>query len=216
VAHEAAAIRADGERLVSVFVSLGLAGGGVGLAGRLTLKQVAHAREGLASVALGEEAVVTDAVEAVGQDVQQETPDELVRGEAHDGGTPAATIVLVGERDVVVADGHEPRIGDGGSVGVASEIGEHAFGSAEWRFGVDDKGALAQRAHALGEGGGVGERGEFAEEAEFAAMEGGRQSVQEKPAERPRQRVDGQEEVRLAGDPALAVDGDAAAGDERQ
>ena len=49
--HEAAAVRADGERLAGVFVCLWLAGG-VGLAGRLDLKQVAHAREGLASVAL--------------------------------------------------------------------------------------------------------------------------------------------------------------------
>ena len=97
---------------------------------------------------------------------------------------------------------------------VAGEIGEHALGSAERRLGVDDEGALAQRAHALGEGGGVGERAEFAEEAEFAATEGRLQAVEEEPAEGPRQRVDGQEEVRLAGDPALAVGGEAAAGDE--
>ena len=56
-AHETAAIWAEGERLAGVFVCLWLASGG-GLAGRLELKQVAHAREGLASVALGEEAVV--------------------------------------------------------------------------------------------------------------------------------------------------------------
>ena len=65
-----------------MFVCLWLAGSG-GLAGRLGLKQVAHAREALASVALGEKAVVPDAVEAVGQDVEQEMPDELVWGEAH-------------------------------------------------------------------------------------------------------------------------------------
>ena len=71
-AHETAAIRADGERLAGVFVCLWLAGGG-GLAGRLGLKQAAHAREALASVALGEKAVVPDAVEAVGQDVEEES-----------------------------------------------------------------------------------------------------------------------------------------------
>ena len=55
--HETAAVRADGERLASVFVCLWLAGG-VRLAGRLELKQAAHTRERLVSVALGKEAVV--------------------------------------------------------------------------------------------------------------------------------------------------------------
>ena len=78
-AHEAAAIRAEGERLASVFFCAWLVCGVVvGLAGRMSLKQIAQAREGLASVALGEEAVVTNAVETVGQNVQQETADELL------------------------------------------------------------------------------------------------------------------------------------------
>jgi hypothetical protein len=68
--------------------------------------------------------------------------------------------VLVRERDFVVADDHQPRIGDGCSTRVAGEIGEHALGSGERRLGVDDEGALAERAHTLGEGGGVGERAE--------------------------------------------------------
>ena len=46
--------------------------------------QFTHAREILAPVALGEKTVVTDAVKAVGQDVQQKAADELVRGEPHD------------------------------------------------------------------------------------------------------------------------------------
>ena len=90
---------------------------------------------------------------------------------------------------------------------VAGEIGEHALGSAERRLGVDDEGAVAQRAHALGEGGGVGERAEFAEEAEFAATEGG---LPGRPRNSRRNvldsALDGQEEVRLAGDPSLAVE----------
>ena len=99
-------------------------------------------------------------------------------------------------------------------MGVAGEIGQHALGSAERRLGVDDEGALAQRAHALGESGGVGERGEIAEEAEFAAAEGRRQAVEEQPAEGLRQGADGEQEVGFAGDPSLPVEGDAAAGNE--
>ncbi len=77
-AHESAAIRAECEQLAGVFVCVWLACG-CGLAGGLDLKQIAHAREGLTSVALGEEAIVTDAVEAVGQDVEEKAADELVQ-----------------------------------------------------------------------------------------------------------------------------------------
>ena len=189
--HGTAAIRADGGWLAGVLVCLRVARVVVGLAGRLDLKQVAHTREGLASVALGEKAVVTDAMEPVGQDVEEKAADENVRGKAHDAAAPAAAIVLVGERDVIVVDGDKPRIGDRRAVGVAGEIGQYALGAAEWRLGVDGEGALAQRVHALGEGGGVGERGEFAEEAELAATEGGFQALEEQAAEGLRQGPDG-------------------------
>ena len=186
-----------------------------GSLGRFGLvKQVAHAREGLASVAFGEEAVVTDAVEAVGQDVEEKAADELVRGKPHDAAAPAAAIVLVGERHLIVVDGDEPRIGDRRAMRVAGEIGQYALGAAERRLGVDDEGALPQRAHALGESGGLGERGQIAEETEFAATESGFQAVEEQTAEGLRQGADGEQEVGFAGDPSLAVEGDAAAGDE--
>ena len=121
--HETAAIRADGRWLVGVLVCLWVAGVSVGLVGRLDLKQVAHARENLASVALGEEAVVTDAVEAVGQDVEEKAANELVRGKPYDAAAAAAAIVFVGERHVIVVDSDKPGIGDRGAMRVAGEIG---------------------------------------------------------------------------------------------
>ena len=187
---------------------------GGGLGGGFGARQGAHAFEVLGAIPAGEETVVPDAVEAVGQDVQQEPSDELVRGETHDAAAAAAAIIFIGERHLIVVDGDDPRIGDRGAMGVAGELGQHALGSAERRLGVDDEGALAQRAHALGEGAGVGERGEFAEEAELAAAKDCRQPVQEEPAECLRQNADGEQEVGFAGDPSLAVEGDAAAGDE--
>ena len=56
--------------------------------------------------------------------------------------------------------------------------------------------------------------GQIAEEAEFAATEGSLQAIEKEPAERPRQRLNGQTEVRFAGDPALVVESDASARDE--
>jgi hypothetical protein len=72
-------------------------------------------------LAFGEKAVMTDPMEAVGQDVEQEASHELLRGKTHDAGAAAAAIVPVGERNFIVIDGHEPGISDGGSMRVAGE-----------------------------------------------------------------------------------------------
>ena len=86
-----------------------------------------------------QQSVVTDAVEAAGQHVDQEAPNELVRCERH--GFPAArtfdAIVLPAERHATVIGGDEPAIGDGDAVGVARQIGEHGLRSAERTLGID-------------------------------------------------------------------------------
>ena len=46
---------------------------------------------------IGEEAVVADAMKAVGQDVQEEAVDERVGVEPHNLAPPFAAIILVGE-----------------------------------------------------------------------------------------------------------------------
>ena len=62
-----------------------------------------------------------------------------------------------------------------------------------------------------GEGGGIGQGCEIAEEAQGAGVEGGLQTFEEQAAEQPGERLDGQEEVRPAGDPARAIGREAAA-----
>ena len=64
-------------------------------------------RDGCGAIAVGEQAVVADAVEALRQHVHQEAPDELVRRERH--GLPAGgavdAIVLPAEGDAVIVGG---------------------------------------------------------------------------------------------------------------
>src|SRR5215212_6641124 len=75
--------------------------------------------------AAGEQAVVADAVEAVGQDVQQEAADELVRREGHglDPGAPRravpGAVILPAERHAALVEGEEPAVRDRDPVGVA-------------------------------------------------------------------------------------------------
>ena len=61
--------------------------GAVGITGRLLwcwhVKQPARSRDVFRAPAIGEEAVVSNAVETVGQDVDQKAADELVDVECH-------------------------------------------------------------------------------------------------------------------------------------
>jgi len=114
----------------------------IGVVGRSVLDQLTRASEVLSTVALGQKAVATNAVEAVGQNMEEKAADELVWGKAHDAAPSAAAIVLVGEGHLIVVDGDEARIGDGRAMRVAREVGQHPLGSAEGRLGVDDEGGF--------------------------------------------------------------------------
>src|SRR3954462_4433739 len=69
--------------------------------GRRDGQEMAGEREAGLAGGAGEQAVVTDAVKALGQDVDQEAPDELVDGKRHDLMPISAvpTVILVAERD---------------------------------------------------------------------------------------------------------------------
>src|SRR3979490_107152 len=62
----------------------------------------------------GEQAVVADAMEALGEDVDQEAADELIGGERHPLVSRAAVgaVVLVPEGDAVLAASDQPAVGD--------------------------------------------------------------------------------------------------------
>ena len=129
----------------------------------------------LGAMAIREKAVMSDAVEAVRQGVQQEAPDELVGIERHDLDLAAMTIVLPAERDPAVGHTDKPRIGDGDAMGVAAEIGQHLPGATEGRFGVDDPFDMTDLCQPAAERGGRHQPGEVAKEAQIARVVGGLQ-----------------------------------------
>ncbi len=114
---------------------------------------------------------MTDAMEAVRQGVQQEPSDELLRRKGHHLRLAAMAVVFPAEGDVGVRHLDDARVGDRDAVGVAAEIGQHLGGTAKGAFGVDDPLNPTKRAQPIAEGGGSGEVGEFAEEAEFTCLE---------------------------------------------
>jgi hypothetical protein len=128
-----------------------------------------------------------DAVEAVGQDVDQEPADELVGAEPHDP-LPVAgldPVVLPAERDRVGVGADQAAIGDGDAVGVAAEIGEHGLGAAEGGLGVDHPLGLAERGEVCREGSGIGQPRQIAEDLELPRLVQGRQPLEEQAPEQP-------------------------------
>ena len=84
-------------------------------------------------VAIGEEAVVTDAVKSVGQDVDQKAADELVGIERHElvASVALGPVILPFESDALAVEGDEPAVGNSNPVRVAGQVGEDSSGSAK-------------------------------------------------------------------------------------
>src|SRR5215467_13963672 len=91
-------------------------------------------------VGIGEEAVVTDAMKSVGQDMDQETADELVGVERHElvAGIGLGPVILPFERHALAIKGDEPAVRNSNPVGVAGQVGEDGAGSAKRPLGIDD------------------------------------------------------------------------------
>src|SRR5262249_31985249 len=96
-------------------------------------EQFASTRDVVGAGGFGQQAVVADAMEALGQDVDEESADELVCGECHALVPISAldTVVLPLEGDAVLVECDQAAIGDGNAVGIAGEIGQHRLGAAE-------------------------------------------------------------------------------------
>ena len=61
-------------------------------------------------------------------------------------------IVSPAEGDAIVLEGHEAMIGDGDAMGVAGQVVENLFGTAEGWLGVDDPVLLAKLPEEVAEG----------------------------------------------------------------
>src|ERR1700751_553147 len=96
-------------------------------------EQLARSRKVFRARRLGQKSVVTNAMEALRQDVDEEAADKLACCERHDfvARSSVGTIILVVERDAVLVERNQSAVGGGNTVGVARQIGKHRLGSAE-------------------------------------------------------------------------------------
>ena len=127
-------------------------------------KKAAEGELGCA-VAVGHEAEVADAMEAVGQGVKEEAANEFAGRELHDLGGAGLTVILPSKGDMVVVEGDEAAVGNGDAVSVTPEIGENLGRSAERLLGIDDPVDVPHGGEMGSEGRGLGEMRQIAEEA---------------------------------------------------
>jgi hypothetical protein len=101
-------------------------------------QQTLTAGQEFCAMTIGQESERTDANKAAGQNVQQETAQELLGGERHHPLLIAICVILPAEGNLVLVEGHETVVGNSHAMGVAGEITQHMLGTAERRLGIDD------------------------------------------------------------------------------
>ena len=104
----------------------------------LHAEQRAAALERSGTAAVGEEAEVADADQAFGQDMDEKAAQELLGGNGHDLVLAAVSIVSPAEGDAMVLESHEAMVGDGDALGIAGQVVEDMFSTAEGWLGVND------------------------------------------------------------------------------
>ena len=85
-------------------------------------QQTLTEREELGSTAIGQESEETDAYEAARQNMEEETAQELLRGERHHSLLFTVGIIVPAESNLVAVEGHEAVVGDGHAMSVTGEI----------------------------------------------------------------------------------------------
>ena len=92
---------------------------------------------------------MSDANEALGQNVDQEAAQELICGDRHDFLLAAVSIIFPAKRDSIILERHQSMVGDGDAVRIASEIVQNMIGTAEGWLGIDDPVSLEELSEKL-------------------------------------------------------------------
>ena len=115
-------------------------------------EQLATESEFGGAVAVGQEAVIADALEAGRHHVLKEAADEFLDGDGHQLGFAGIAIIFPLERDLTVLEGPQTAVGDGHAMGVAAEILQDVVWSSQRRLGVDHPFFMLERRQVAGKG----------------------------------------------------------------
>jgi hypothetical protein len=179
---------------------------------RGNIKQASAKRELVYAMAVGKETVVTNAMEATWQYVEEKAAYKFGDLDSHDFAlvNTVFPIVLPAEADVGPVEIEQATVGDRDAMGVAREIGQDLLGTSEGLFRIDDPFGCAQGRESGGKRLRVVETDKIGKELQFAGIECCRQTAEEQAPEQAREHANGKKGSGLAGDPTLAIWRDAA------
>ena len=167
-----------------------------------------NARRPGAKVTAGEQAVVADLDEAVGQNVEEKAANEFL------GGHDDLLAILGSKADAVFVERDESVVRDAHAMRVSAEILEDLLRSGEGTFCVHHPVLAVEGVLEVAEGLAIGEAGTGATQVEFAVVVGSSEPAQELAAEEVGQHADGEEILLAARDPAVAGGREAATSDD--
>ena len=113
---------------------------------RFGSQQVSDLRDIGRAVAIPIEPIMSDAVLASGQHVDQEPANELSRCQRHGGVAACAfkTVIFNAEGNTARIETDQSAVGNRDTMGVSRQICQYCFGSGEGFLGVDDPVDFAQ------------------------------------------------------------------------
>src|SRR3954469_22588607 len=155
--------------------------------GRANREQPAAQGEFLGTMTIAEETVMADAMKAVRQGMQQETPNELIGRQGHHLALVVMPVIAPAKADLIARHVDQPAVRDGDAVRIATEIGQDRRRAGKGALGIDHPLRAPQFAEAAGEDRCGGKTGQRAEERQSAGLERRLQVFQEQPAEQTRQ-----------------------------
>ena len=179
--------------------------------GRGRLEQASAKRELFGAMAVGKEAVVTNAMEAIRQYVKKEAAYELRDLDSRDFVlvTDAFPVVLPAEGHVAVVEFEQAIVRDRNAVGIPREIGQDLLGTGEGFFGIDAPFGFVQGRESGGKCLRLVEVNEIGKEMQFTGIKCCRQTFKEQAPEQGREFLR-KKGPGLAGNPTLVIRRDTA------
>jgi hypothetical protein len=120
---------------------------------------------------LPQEPVIANAAESTGENVEEESPNELFGRESHNFLLIVVAVVPPVELHLPVFDLQDPMIGNRDPVGVAANVVHHLLGPGEGCLGADDPFYVAHWIEMTAESLRVSKGLEGGEELEFAGIQ---------------------------------------------
>src|SRR5216683_3847374 len=181
--------RAAREPLISITIILLCRGLGRAFLWRSHAEKLAATLQLLLAVSIAEEPVVANAMEPTRENVEQKSPDELVRREGHGFLLIVVAVVSPFKFHLAIFDGDDPMIGNGHPVRVSADIVHHLLWPGERWLGVDDPFQVSHWIEITGESLWILECLKQREELQRTDVEGLLQIPQEQSPEQPREHL---------------------------